>query len=171
MRPLLRNFARRRMTVSFPSVRWLGLLALLFCASPAQSEHRTPNRPSTSKTDITFEKHIRPILKANCFDCHGEGEKLKGDLDLRLRRLMVKGGESGPAIEPGHSEKSLLYQKVVEGEMPKREKKLTAQEIETIRRWIAAGAKTAHDEPVEPGKGMGITAEERAHWSFQPIAN
>ena len=34
-------------------------------------------------TPLTFEKDIRPILKANCFDCHGEGEKLKGGLDLR----------------------------------------------------------------------------------------
>lgn len=33
---------------------------------------------------LTFEKDIRPILKAHCFDCHGEGEKLKGGLDLRL---------------------------------------------------------------------------------------
>jgi hypothetical protein len=123
-----------------------------------------------SDADITFEKQIRPILKANCFDCHGEGEKLKGDLDLRLRRLMVKGGESGPAIEAGKPEKSLLYQKVVEGEMPKREKKLTAQEIEIIKRWIVGGAKTAHDESIEPGKGIGITAEDRAHWSFQTIA-
>ena len=83
---------------------------------------------------------------------------------------MVKGGESGPAIEPGKPEKSLLYQKVVEGEMPKREKKLSAQEIEIIKRWIADGAKTAHDEPIEPGKGLGITADDRAHWSFQTIA-
>jgi hypothetical protein len=145
-------------------------LALLFFASHAQGERRTPNQHSTSDADITFEKQIRPILKANCFDCHGEGEKLKGNLDLRLRRLMVKGGESGPANEAGKPEKSLLYQKVVEGEMPKREKKLSAQEIEIIRRWIADGAKTAHDEPIEPGKGMGITPDDRAHWSFQTIA-
>ena len=35
---------------------------------------------------------IRPILKAHCFECHGEDEKLKGGLALRLRRLMLQGG-------------------------------------------------------------------------------
>src|SRR6185369_15682278 len=170
MRPRLRNLACIRKTVRLRSVRCLGLLALLFFASHAQGQRRTPNQHSPSDADITFEKQIRPILKANCFDCHGEGEKLKGNLDLRLRRLMVKGGESGPAIEVGKPEKSLLYQKVFEGEMPKREKKLSAQEIEIIKRWIADGAKTAHDEPIEPGKGMGITTDDSAHWSFQTIA-
>src|SRR5437764_8487632 len=43
----------------------------------------------------TFEAHVRPLLRAYCFDCHGEGEKLRGGLDLRLRRLIVKGGENG----------------------------------------------------------------------------
>src|SRR5438876_5244 len=33
---------------------------------------------------LTFEQHVRPILKAHCFQCHGEEEKPKGKLDLRL---------------------------------------------------------------------------------------
>src|SRR5687767_6633766 len=70
---------------------------------------------------ITFEKDIRPILKAHCFDCHGEGEKLKGGLDLRLRRLMLKGGDEGPAIVLGKPDKSLLINMVQSGDMPKRE--------------------------------------------------
>ena len=43
----------------------------------------------------TYERDVRPILKAHCFQCHGEAEKLAGRLDLRLRRLMVKGGKRG----------------------------------------------------------------------------
>ncbi|HEY0551653.1 MAG TPA: c-type cytochrome domain-containing protein, partial [Verrucomicrobiae bacterium] len=116
-----------------------------------------------------FEKDIRPILKAHCFDCHGEGEKLKGGLDLRLRRLILRGGDEGPAIVPGKPDKSLLFKMVHEGEMPKREKKLTGEQIALIKQWIATGAKTARAEPAEIGKGAGITAEERAFWSFQPI--
>src|SRR5678816_3307323 len=111
MRLLPCNFACLRMNVSLCHARWLGCLALLFFAINTQAERKTPNSHSNPESDITFEKQIRPILKANCIDCHGEGEKLKGDLDLRLRRLMVKGGESGAAIEPGKPEKSLLYQK------------------------------------------------------------
>jgi mono/diheme cytochrome c family protein len=119
--------------------------------------------------DLTFEHHVRPILKAHCFDCHGEGEKLKGDLDLRLRRLIVKGGESGPAMVPGQPEKSELVEKIRSGEMPKRDKKLSPEEIRLIEKWISDGAKTAREEPSEIGPGMLITEEERAHWAFQPV--
>jgi mono/diheme cytochrome c family protein len=117
----------------------------------------------------TFEKDIRPILKAHCFDCHGEGEKLRGGLDLRLRRLILKGGDDGPVLVPGKPERSPLFKLVDSGEMPKREKKLTRDEVAVIKKWIASGAKTARAEPTQIGKGAGITDEERAFWSFQPI--
>ena len=125
--------------------------------------------PSLQAAAPSFEKDIRPILKAHCFDCHGEGEKLKGGLDLRLRRLIVQGGNEGPAIVPGKPEKSLLFKLVHEGEMPKREKKLNGEQIALIKQWIASGAKTARAEPAQIGPGAGITDEERAFWSFQPI--
>src|SRR3954452_4115960 len=117
----------------------------------------------------TFEKDIRPILKAHCFDCHGEGEKLKGGLDLRLRRLMLKGGEDGPVIVPGKPNRSLLFKLVDSGEMPKRDKKLTREQVSLIKQCVATGAKTARPEPAQLGRGSGIPEEERAFWSFQPI--
>jgi len=130
--------------------------------------HKAPGQLAR-QSDLTFEQHVRPILKAHCFDCHGEGEKLKGGLDLRLRRFMVKGGDSGAAIVPFQPEKSELIEKIRSGEMPKRDKKLSSEEISTIEKWIASGAKTARDEPAEIGQGMLITEEERAHWAFQPV--
>ncbi|HWN97584.1 MAG TPA: PSD1 and planctomycete cytochrome C domain-containing protein [Methylomirabilota bacterium] len=129
----------------------------------------TAAAPNVSAALPTFEKDIRPILKAHCFDCHGEGEKLKGGLDLRLRRLILQGGDEGPALVPGKPDKSLLFKLVHAGEMPKREKKLAPEQVALIKQWIAAGAKTARPEPAEIGKGAGITEEERAFWSFQPI--
>ena len=118
---------------------------------------------------ILFEKDIRPILKAHCFDCHGEGEKFKGGLDLRFRRLMLKGSDEGPVIVPGKPERSSLVKMVESGDMPKREKKLSRQEVGLIKQWIAGGAKTARAEPLQIPKGAGITQEERAFWSFQPV--
>ena len=47
-----------------------------------------------------FEAQVRPILKVHCFQCHGEAGEKEGGLDLRLRRFIVRGGESGPAIVP-----------------------------------------------------------------------
>src|SRR4026209_69245 len=94
---------------------------------------------SQAAPPLTFEKDIRPILKAHCFDCHGEGETLKGGLDLRLRRSMLKGGDAGPVTVPSKPDKSPLFKMVHSGEMPKREKKLTQEQVTLIRRWIAAG--------------------------------
>lgn len=99
----------------------------------------------------TFEQQVRPLLKTYCFSCHGEGDELSGGLDLRLRRLIVAGGESGPAVKPGERDKSLLYQRIAKGKMPPGERKrLTPQEVELIGRWIATGAKASDPEPEKP---------------------
>jgi mono/diheme cytochrome c family protein len=120
-------------------------------------------------TTPTFEKDIRPILRAHCFDCHGAADKKEGGLDLRLVRSQLAGGESGPAISPNHPEASLLLARIRAGEMPPGDTKVTPQEIETIERWIAAGAKTERPEPESIPPGLGISQEERSWWAFQPI--
>ena len=119
--------------------------------------------------DLTYEQHVRPILKAYCLDCHGAQQELEGGLDLRLRRLMVQGGESGPAIAPGDANSSLVVQRMRAEEMPPSEKKVPADQVEIIARWIAAGAPTVRPEPEKIDPGIGITEEDRAFWSFQPI--
>ncbi len=129
----------------------------------------TANKPAATGP-LTFEKDIRPILKANCFHCHGEDGKTKGGLDARLRHLLAKGGEHGTAIVPGKPEKSSLFTMVRDGEMPKGEgKKLAKEQVEIIRQWIAGGAKVARAEPAKPGAADEFTPEERAHWAFQAV--
>jgi hypothetical protein len=124
---------------------------------------------STAAADITFERDIRPILRAHCFDCHGATEEPKGGLDLRQVRRMQKGGESGTAIIAGNPDSSLLLDRVRSGEMPPGEMKLSPRELDTLTHWIAGGAKTARSEPETIPPGLGITPEERAFWSFQQI--
>lgn len=135
-----------------------GLVLLIFC-----------NVRSDAAPVPTFEKDIRPILKAHCFECHGEGDLLKGGLDVRLRRLLLVGGDDGPALVPGKPDRSKLLKMIESGKMPKRDKKLSPAESALIRKWIATGASTARPEPTELSQGAGITEEERTFWSFQPI--
>ena len=118
---------------------------------------------------LTFERDIRPILRAHCFDCHGATDEPNGGLDLRQVRLMQKGGESGTAVVPGNAADSLVLQRVIAKEMPPGDTKLSAKETEILTQWIATGAKTARPEPENIPPGLGITPEERAFWSFQPI--
>jgi hypothetical protein len=118
---------------------------------------------------LSFERDVRPIFKAYCLDCHGGGEKLEGNLDLRLKRFLVKGGDSGAAVAPGNAAGSLIVERMKSGEMPPTEKKVPADKIAVLERWIAAGAPTLRDEPEQLPPGIDITPEERAFWSFQPL--
>ncbi len=119
--------------------------------------------------ELSFERDVRPILKKNCFQCHGEGEKLKGGLDLRLRRFMVMPDGDGhfPVVagKPSESELILLLR---EGEMPKKAKPLAPAQIAILERWVAQGAKTLRPEPEQVPK-VWITEVEREFWAFQPL--
>src|SRR6478752_5836044 len=147
-------------------MKYLLLLSAIFAAPRigAAIEAKAVRERATAN----FERNVQPILRAHCFDCHGAHESPEGNLDLRLRRSSVKGGDSGPAIVPGDGESSLLLQRVRAGEMPPTEKKLSADEIAVLESWIAAGAPTMRTEPQTLGPGLPITEEERAFWAFQP---
>ena len=134
----------------------------------ADSDAPNPT-PTPAVTTLTYEQHIRPILKTHCFQCHGEEDHREGKLDLRLRRLIIAGGESGPALVPNNPETSPLLKRIRAGEMPPKGKAVSAKELELIERWIAEGALTQRDEPVDVSQVGDITAEEKAFWSFQPI--
>lgn len=118
---------------------------------------------------LQFEKDVRPILKAHCWHCHGEEQELKGGIDTRLAGLLLKGGDSGPALVPGDHAGSLLYQRMASGEMPPGKKKASAEELALIARWIDDGATTARPEPETLAAGHSFTEEEKTHWSLQPI--
>src|SRR5262249_60622511 len=55
------------------------------------------------------------------------------------------------------------------GEMPPGEKKVPAEQVAVIEKWLAAGAAARRDEPEQLPPGIDITPEERAFWFFQPI--
>lgn len=137
---------------------WMGAL---LCLAMVQASAEEPG--------LTYEKDVRPILKAHCFHCHGEGQTLEAGLDVRLKGFLEKGGDSGAAIVVGKPADSFLIQRVRAGEMPPGDKKLSPDEIAVVEKWIAAGAKTARPEPENLATDDGITPEDREFWSFQPI--
>src|SRR5947207_5536680 len=100
---------------------------LTFLLAPALSLLSLTVAPiARADEKVTFEEHVRPILKVYCLDCHGGGEKLRGGLDLRLQRFALRGGDSGPALVPRDAKNSLLLQRLKAGEMPPGEKKVPA---------------------------------------------
>ncbi len=138
----------------------IGLVGLIVCVGMARAE----------EASLTFEKDVRPLLKAHCTLCHGEEEKPKGGVDLRLRRFMDAPLDGGATLlVPGKPEASELVAIIERGEMPKKGHPVPPEQLDIIRRWIAQGAKTARPEPETLGHGPLITEEERSHWSFQPV--
>jgi hypothetical protein len=128
----------------------------------------------SSEEEDFFEARVRPLLAKRCYECHRR--KAEGGLRLDSLQAILKGGGSGPAIVVGAANKSLLWQ-VVSGEhadisMPP-EDRLKASEVKVLEKWIATGAhwpKALPSAAATPD-GDGITASERAFWSFQPIIN
>src|SRR4030095_6736872 len=94
-----------------------------------------------SATSPDFEAKVRPILAANCYDCHGDQQY--GGLRLDSRDAILKGGASGPAVVPGDPDKSLLIQAVRQSseklKMPKGGR-LRPDEIDTLTASIKARA-------------------------------
>ncbi len=118
-----------------------------------------------------FESKIRPVFATHCFECHGH--KDKGGLKLDSFKSILKGGDSGEVIVPGHPEKSLLMTAVrhVDADlaMPPK-KKLPARVVADLARWIREGAIWPEGNAVGFATGK-ITDEQRQHWAFQPIKN
>src|SRR5689334_17940043 len=138
--------------------RILLAVSFLFLTSPAISRATEP-----TKGPLTFETDVRPILKAKCFECHGEGKKLKGGLDLRLKHLQVKGGKTGPALLPGKPADSPILQRVRSQEMPPGKVKLTRDEADILERWVQEGAAVKRPEPKELPLGFSIAPVEAEH--------
>ncbi len=63
--------------------------------------------PPASDDHEFFEKQIRPLLVAHCYECHS-GTKAGGGLSLDTAAGWQRGGENGPAIKPSDPEQSLL---------------------------------------------------------------
>ena len=118
-----------------------------------------------------FEKHIRPVLVANCYQCHSASSKeLKGELRLDTREGLRKGGESGAAIIPGKPDESLLIQamKHEDGmEMPPKQK-LPDNVIADFVKWVELGAPDPRKPNVSTVGGKINVLEARKFWAFQP---
>ncbi|MBI5761851.1 MAG: PSD1 domain-containing protein, partial [Planctomycetales bacterium] len=128
-----------------------------------------------SAQDIEFfEKQVRPILVTHCHSCHGE-KKQKANLRLDSLAGALKGGDTGPAVEPGKIDDSLLIDAINYGEtfkMPPKGK-LPAETIAMLTEWVRRGAPWPASDAVGPAaknpEPFDLRARAARHWSFQPI--
>ncbi|HYV36025.1 MAG TPA: DUF1549 domain-containing protein [Gemmataceae bacterium] len=134
---------------------------------------KQPDPPTADQLKF-FESKIRPVLIDSCISCHGP-EKQKGDLRLDSQTDLLKGGERGPAVVPGHPEKSLLIKAITHEDatfkMPRSAEKLSKEHIADLTRWVKMGAPwPAGDKIVASKKGeMQVTDKDRQFWAFKPV--
>ena len=107
---------------------------------------------------------VAPIFAKNCISCHGPS-KQKSGLRLDRKADAFKGGDSGAALRPHDAGGSLLFQ-LVSGQdldriMPPTGKRLTPNELATLKAWIEAGAPWPNDG--------SPSSDPKKWWSFQPI--
>ncbi|HET6879616.1 MAG TPA: DUF1549 domain-containing protein, partial [Pirellulales bacterium] len=147
----------------------LPLLILLCLAGPLLAEDGTNN--DAAGVDL-FEKKIRPVLVAECYQCHSAqaaaAKKLKGGLSLDTRDAARKGGESGPAVVPGKPDESLLVKalKHEDFEMPPKGK-LPDAVIADFVKWIELGAPDPRTGPAAAAGRQIDIAAGRQFWSLK----
>ena len=118
---------------------------------------------------------MRPVLVDNCFSCHSTSAS--GGLEMKSRDALLKGGNSGPAIVPGHPERSLLIQAVSHTherlKMPFQQTKLPERQIADLEWWVRRGAVWPRDVSATTADGTGrkyrIRPEQRGFWAFRPL--
>ncbi len=107
--------------------------------------------PAAAST-IDYETDVKPLLRQRCVPCHGPS-KQKAGLRLDAGALIPK------EIHPD------LLQRVSSNDesdrMPPEGARLTADQVATLRAWVAEGAPYPKDET--------IAKRPADHWSFQPV--
>ena len=139
------------------NARLLVVLSAAIVASGAPADGDAP----------IFEKDVQPILSAYCLTCHGKSSPEQG-VDLRTARTVLRGGFNGPVVEKGSPEKSLLYQKLAQSKMPPEafKSRVPEADVETIRRWIEAGAHSEQGDELPEQARLQISRFEQ---EIQPL--
>lgn len=91
-----------------------------------------------------YETDIAPILRSHCAGCHNDAD-LEGGLSVEtFAALRAGGGDHGDPVAAGDPGASMLLRLVEGAEKPvmppKDEPRVPAGAVDTLRRWIAAGA-------------------------------
>jgi hypothetical protein len=159
-----------------PRISILAALLAAFLSGSSISPIRGEGSTGADEGIEFFEKQVRPLLVAKCYECHAGSER-HGGLRLDSPAQWRQGGDSGPAIVPGRPEESRLLEALHyrnrDLQMPPQGA-LPAAEVAVFEQWIAMGAPDPRQEPGTPAAAgpMGMEIEEgRQHWSMRPLGD
>lgn len=139
---------------------------------------RAETASSDKEKTAFFEKHIRPLFVERCQKCHGNVADAKGGLRLVSREALMKGGDSGPAIDVDDPDHSPLIEAVKhDGLQMPPEGKLPDEQIAYLVNWVKLGApwpvspteQIAGDLSPAEKPQVDIVRTRRDFWSFKPV--
>ena len=136
-------------------------------APPADAGEGKPKDPPpvlpAVDRPVDFVKDIQPIFQQSCYKCHG-AQKHKGELRLDAKPLAMKGGTTGPLLEAGHGDRSLIVQRLLglgdDDRMPLKADPLPPAQIALVKAWIDQGAKW-------PDSASGADVKLTKHWAYE----
>jgi WD40 repeat protein len=135
--------------------------------SACASRSALTRAPAASSGAATYAD-VQAIISDSCEHCHNE-DKAKGGLLMESYEGLVAGGDHGNAVIPGDSASSRMVQ-MIEGKlkprMPYKEEPLSRAQIDTVRRWIDAGARA----PAASDAAAAAPDREIALPDVQPLA-
>jgi len=119
-----------------------------------------------------FEQQVAPLLLKRCIECHQSADP-SGGLALDTQMALGRGGESGPAVQPGNATSSLLIERVRAGEMPPpangKSRALSPTEVQILETWINAGAAFPENRRLDLFERTSDHRGGRDWWAFQPL--
>jgi WD40 repeat protein len=146
------------------------LICGLFLALAAAASADDAKPDAAKPAEVSYFKQIRPIFQEHCQGCHQPAKK-SGGFDMTSFSLMQKGGDSElSAFAAGKPDESFLIEQIVpDGDtpplMPKGKDPLKPEQVELIKRWVAAGA--VDDTPAMPE--TLIDMEHPPQYSSTPV--
>lgn len=131
---------------------------------------------ASAQDEIEFNRDVRPILAANCFECHGFDVKTrKADRRLDTAEGAYAEHDGSIAVKPGDLAGSELWNRITSTDTevlmppPESKKTLTDTEKETLRRWIEQGARYQKHWSFEPPKSSKIPEVQAREWVRNPV--
>ena len=121
--------------------------------------------PSAEQLEF-FETEIRPLLAQHCYACHSSKIQTPfAGLRLDSRAALLKGGDSGPAIQPGHPEESRLM-RLLRGrplQMPPTgvSRRKRSRRSASGSRWALPGRKSSRFQALRRGLSTSNSASAR----------
>jgi WD40 repeat protein len=140
------------MTLVRPLVLAGAALAFLAPLTLAADPPPGGDKPKDPAAPVSYYHDVRRVLQQHCQGCHQPAKPLGGFVMTDYAALLKSGDHAKPGVVPGKVEQSFIVEQITpkdnKAAMPKNAEPLAAADIETIKKWIAAGAKDDTPESV-----------------------